>query len=95
MRRAAGAGFSSVLPVLPVARVLLLAQLCLAGDCVDGVTPDCSDAATQCGPDLVDAGADAPAANEASTDAAPDSRPANDDAGGAPDASTDADASDQ
>ena len=31
---------------------MLLAQLCLAGDCVDGVTPDCSDAATQCGPDL-------------------------------------------
>ena len=30
----------------------LLAQLCLAGDCVDGVTPDCSDAAAQCGPDL-------------------------------------------
>lgn len=32
--------------------VLSLAQLCLAGDCVDGVTPDCSDAATQCGPNL-------------------------------------------
>ena len=44
MRRGgAGAGFVCV---------LLLAQLCLAGDCVDGVTPDCSDAATQCGPNL-------------------------------------------
>jgi len=29
-----------------------LSQLLLAGDCVDGVTPDCSDAAAHCGPDL-------------------------------------------
>jgi len=31
---------------------LFLGQLCLAGDCVDGVTPDCSDPANQCGPDV-------------------------------------------
>lgn len=44
-------------------------QLLLAGDCVDGVTPDCSDAAAQCGPDLdgtvvADAAADALDAGE-------------------------------
>ena len=61
MRRGAGACFLGV---------LLLAQLCLAGDCVDGVTPDCSDAATQCGPDLDAATFDAPA--EAATDAPAD-----------------------
>jgi hypothetical protein len=60
MRRSAGAGFASV---------LLLAQLCLAGDCVDGVTPDCSDAATQCGPDLDGSTFDAPLASDASTGA--------------------------
>ena len=29
-----------------------ISQLLLAGDCVDGVTPDCSDAAAHCGPDV-------------------------------------------
>ena len=33
------------------ALVLHLASTFLSG-CVDGTTPDCSDAATQCGPDL-------------------------------------------
>lgn len=61
MRRGAGASFVGM---------LLLAQLCLAVDCVDGVTPDCSDAATQCGPDLDGATPDAPA--EAPVDAAVD-----------------------
>ncbi len=32
--------------------VLALAPAMVAADCVDGVTPDCSDAAAQCGPDL-------------------------------------------
>ena len=50
--------------------VLLLGQLCLAGDCVDGVTPDCSDAATQCGPNL--GGATFDAAVEAAADASVD-----------------------
>jgi hypothetical protein len=47
--------------------MLALSQLLLAGDCVDGVTPDCSDAAAHCAPDLdgsvadvVDAGKDGP-----------------------------------
>jgi len=30
----------------------LLAQGALGATCVDGLTPDCSDAATACGPDL-------------------------------------------
>jgi hypothetical protein len=58
------------------ASMLLLGQLCLAGDCVDGVTPDCSDAATQCGPNLdgttVDGASPTDASNDASIDAAPD-----------------------
>lgn len=56
---------------------LFLAQLCLAGDCVDGVTPDCSDAAAQCGPELrttqgdssTDARPDVVTATDAATDA--------------------------
>jgi len=32
--------------------VFHLATSTLVGGCVDGTTPDCSDAATQCGPDL-------------------------------------------
>jgi hypothetical protein len=40
---------------------LLLAATQTAGSCVDGVTPDCSDAA-ECGPTFIDAGeASAPA----------------------------------
>jgi hypothetical protein len=60
MRRGAGGCFVGV---------LLLAQLCLAGDCVDGVTPDCSDAATQCGPNLEASKPDGTVAIDASTDA--------------------------
>jgi hypothetical protein len=52
MRRGAGTTFVGA---------MVLAQLCLAGDCVDGVTPDCSDAATQCGPDLDGSTFDSPA----------------------------------
>jgi hypothetical protein len=87
MRRSAGA---------TVVCVLLLAQLCLAGDCVDGVTPDCSDAATPCGPNLDGATFDAASSNEASTDAGRDSsiNPVPD-ASGEADASADGDASDQ
>lgn len=81
-RGGAGAGFVCV---------LLLAQLCLAGDCVDGVTPDCSDAATQCGPNLDGATFDAPV--ETSTDALVDRAAPVVDAAG--DVADDVDASDQ
>ena len=37
----------------PFAAVVVhLATSTLVGGCVDGTTPDCSDAATHCGPDL-------------------------------------------
>jgi hypothetical protein len=42
---------------LGAAVALVLSPLGLAAGCVDGVTPDCSDAATSCGP-AVDASAD-------------------------------------
>lgn len=71
--------------------ILVLAQLCLAGDCVDGVTPDCSDAATPCGPDLdgatFDAPVDAPPPADAQTDR---TTPANDAADDVDAASADA-----
>ena len=35
---------------LAAAALLVLTQGLLAMDCVDGITPDCSDAAAQCGP---------------------------------------------
>lgn len=35
---------------LAAASLLVLTQGLLGMDCVDGVTPDCSDAAAQCGP---------------------------------------------
>lgn len=74
--------------------VLLLAQLCLAGDCVDGITPDCSDAAAQCGTDIDGATLDAPP-NEASADATTDRTAPPSDAAGDADSTTDADAGDQ
>jgi hypothetical protein len=37
---------------LAFAGMLLLSQGLLGMDCVDGVTPDCTDAAAQCGPFL-------------------------------------------
>jgi hypothetical protein len=40
------------------AAMLLLAQGLLAADCTDGVTPDCSDAAAQCGTTTLDAAQD-------------------------------------
>lgn len=40
------------LPRSLVAASVLLAQAALAAACVDGVTPDCADAAAQCGPSL-------------------------------------------
>ena len=61
----------------------LLAQLCLAGDCVDGVTPDCSDAASQCGPSLDGAVFDSTAPIDSSIET------------GGGDADPDADAGDQ
>lgn len=39
-----------------VALALVSLSQC-AASCTDGVTPDCSDAAAQCGPDLGEAGA--------------------------------------
>lgn len=73
--------------------VLCLAQLCLGGDCVDGVTPDCSDAAARCGPDVDGATIDGP--SEASTDAAIDRATPPADSGSDADSASDADASDQ
>ena len=75
--------------------MIALSQLLLAGDCVDGVTPDCSDAAARCGPDVdgsvveasttVDAPADVfDAGSDTGADTGPDA-----------DAEADADAGDQ
>lgn len=58
----------------------------LIGGCTDGVTPDCSDAATQCGPD-VDGSADS---NEAAL--FPETSRSDSAADGASDAQSDADA---
>lgn len=70
------------------ATALLLSQVLLGADCVDGKTPDCSDAAAQCGPDLDGGDAsdtsvpvpDAPseAAPDAAGDAAEDAADASD-----------------
>ena len=38
--------------VAPFAVVMFLVTSTIVGGCVDGTTPDCSDAATQCGPVL-------------------------------------------
>lgn len=64
------------------------AQLVLAGDCVDGKTPDCSDAAAGCGPDVPPDAQEGSVLPEASVDATPDQATAD----GAVDASDDADA---
>jgi hypothetical protein len=77
MRLGAGARFVGM---------LLGAQLCLAGDCVDGVTPDCSDPAVRCGPSLDGSAFDAPAEtsidSSSPADASPaDASPADADAG--------------
>jgi hypothetical protein len=48
---------------------VVLSMLQLAADCVDGVTPDCSDAAARCGPNL-DGSIEGSVVPEASTDAA-------------------------
>jgi hypothetical protein len=58
--------------------VLALFPALAFGACVDGTTPNCSDAASQCGPDLgdgapLDAPGDAPA--DAPADAPPDAAP--------------------
>ena len=52
--------------------LLLAAQGLLGMDCVDGVTPDCSDAAAQCGPSEGDASPDTSTPFEAGPEAAPD-----------------------
>jgi hypothetical protein len=39
-------------PAIGLVTALLLSQALLGADCVDGTTPDCSDAASRCGPDL-------------------------------------------
>ena len=54
-----------------VVLAVTLASLPLAGACVEGVTPDCSDAAAACGPGIdgaaqPDAGGSAPALDAAS-----------------------------
>jgi hypothetical protein len=74
-----------VLAAVPLA----LAQL--AADCVDGATPDCSDAQARCGPDLdatVDVSSTLPEASADAADAAADVRD------GGSDADLDADAGD-
>lgn len=75
--------------LLAFVAALALAQLVLAADCVDGKTPDCSDAAAGCGPDL------APDAQEGSVlpEAAPnDATPDQAATDGNADAGNDADA---
>ena len=88
MRRVATSSRSTSL--FAFVAVAAFAQLVLAGDCVDGKTPDCSDAAAQCGPDVppdAQEGSVLPeAASEASTDATTDQA--------ATDATDDADAGD-
>ena len=89
MRRRVGASFVAA---------LFFAQLCLAGDCVDGVTPDCSDAAAQCGPDLDGAVLDGPKPSDSSaadTGVGGDTGTTNDSGGGAGDGGGDAEAGDQ
>lgn len=90
MRRGASGGSVSV-----AVAVALLAQLCLAGDCVDGVTPDCSDRNVQCGPNVDGSAA---ASDSAANDAAPATDTGAADVATGGDASgdaADADASDQ
>ena len=75
-----------------VACSIVLVQLVIFTGCVDGTTPDCSDAATHCGPD-VDATTDVGEA--ALPEASPPSDAPNDtsstaDADAAPDADLDA-----
>ena len=87
MRRSAGATF-----VVAV----LLAQLCLAGDCVDGVTPDCSDAAAQCGPGVDGATpSDATSPTDAASDTTASDTGTTNDSGTNADADSGADADDQ
>lgn len=54
---------------------IALSQLLLAADCVDGVTPDCSDAAAQCGPNVDSGGAEAEASAAPSDASAGDAEP--------------------
>lgn len=69
---------------MALAAALLLSQGTLGATCVDGVTPDCSDPAARCGPDL-----------DATTDQEASLLPeASADAGDASDASLDADGAD-
>lgn len=54
---------------VPIVVAIGLSHLLLGADCVDGVTPDCGDAAAQCGPSLdasaaKDTGAPVPDASE-------------------------------
>ncbi len=62
---------------------VVLLQLAYVAGCVDGTTPDCSDAATKCGPDIDASGEHSEAAlpegappidatNDTATDAPPD-----------------------
>jgi len=66
--------------VAALSALSLSALGCLLVACVDGQTPDCSDAATGCGPDtdgaVLDTGTDAEAGTEAGTDAGPADAPA-------------------
>jgi hypothetical protein len=62
--------------ILSFVAAAALAALQTAGSCVDGVTPDCSDAA-ECGPTIIDSGSGEAASpnseggNPAQNDAAP------------------------
>jgi len=66
-----------------VLAAVLLAQASLGATCVDGVTPDCSDAAAKCGPSV-----------DGSADAGDTSLTLPDGAGDATDGAADGDASD-
>jgi hypothetical protein len=68
---------------------IALLQAAYAVACVDGQTPDCSDAATQCGPNLDGSSSDGSRDGDAPFEATADASP-NVDA----DAAADADASD-
>jgi hypothetical protein len=64
---------------LLVLGAVVSSQALLAADCVDGKTPDCSDAAAQCGPnidaaspDVADTSVTLPDAADGATDAAAD-----------------------
>lgn len=73
-----------------VAIGVVLLPMQLAANCVDGVTPDCSDAAAMCGPDLdgaIEADTSVALPDATSADApSPDATDAADESDGGPEA---------